>query len=84
MDSERVLTVQHRQEVGPCGVLCLFGVIKEDVNTLMVLLKNRSLYKIKKRYKLSSIIFVFLEGMTNLYGLVFSEIFKNVCVNPKL
>lgn len=47
VDSERVLTVQHRQEVGPCGVLCLFGVIKEDVYTLMVLLKNRSFFKIK-------------------------------------
>lgn len=48
MDSERVLAVQHRQEVGPGGVLCLFGVIKEDVDTLMVLLKHRQFYMIEK------------------------------------
>lgn len=51
MDSEGVLTVQHRQEIGPGGVLRLFGVIKEDVYTLMVLLKKNRL-QIKKRIEL--------------------------------
>lgn len=40
MDSEKVLAIQHWKEVGPGGVLCLFGVVKEDVHTLMILLSN--------------------------------------------
>lgn len=40
MNSKKVLTIQHRQEVGPGGVLCLFGIVKEDAHALMVLLNH--------------------------------------------
>lgn len=40
MDSKKVLTIQHWEEVGPGGVLRLFGVVEEDVHTLMVLLSH--------------------------------------------
>lgn len=38
MDGEKILAVQHGEEVGPGSVLCLFGVVEEDVDALMVLL----------------------------------------------
>lgn len=41
MDSKQVLTVQHRKEIGPGSVFGLFGVIKEDVHPLMVLLFDK-------------------------------------------
>lgn len=40
VDSKKILTIQHGEEVGPGGVLCLFGVVKEDVHPLMVLLRD--------------------------------------------
>lgn len=42
MNSKQVLTIQHRKEVGPGGVLGLFSVVKEDVHPLMVLLSDKS------------------------------------------
>lgn len=45
MDGKKILTVQHGEEIGPGGVLRLFGVVKEDVDTLMVLLDQHSQYE---------------------------------------
>lgn len=40
VDSKKVLTIQHWKEVGPGGILCLFGIVKEDVYPLVVLLND--------------------------------------------
>lgn len=42
MDGKKILTVQHGEEIGPGGVLRLFGVVEEDVDALMVLLEQHS------------------------------------------
>lgn len=40
MDSKKILAVQHGEEIRPGGILCLFGVVEEDVHALMVLLDH--------------------------------------------
>lgn len=41
MDSKEVLTIQHWKEVGPGSVLYLFGIVKEDADPLVILLRQK-------------------------------------------
>lgn len=47
MDSKQVLTIEHRKEVGPGCVFCLFSIVEEDIDSLMVLLKKKKTVQVK-------------------------------------
>ena len=42
MNSKEILAIQHRQEVGPGGVLATFSIVKENANTLVIFLRKNN------------------------------------------
>lgn len=40
MNSEKILSIQHWQKIGPCSVFTTFSIIKEDTNALMIFLQK--------------------------------------------
>lgn len=40
MNSKEILAVQHRQKVGPGGVLAALSIVKENADPLVIFLKQ--------------------------------------------
>ena len=49
MNSKEILAIQHRQKVGPGGVLATFSIVKENANALVIFLKEKKKKNQKER-----------------------------------